>query len=85
MLVRGLSSSHLCVGGHSALTGDREAHLLTAWLSSISKGIQILGLLNVPWKFVPQVHPLESRMVNLPPSPRSTQVTCIALEAQLFH
>lgn len=62
-----------------------EAHLLRAWLSSVSKGIQILGLPNAPWKFVHWVHPLESRMLNLPPSPSSTRVTCIVLEAQLFH
>lgn len=68
VLVRGQSSSHLCLG-----------------LSSVARGVHILGLSPVPWKLIPQVRLLESRMLNLPPSPQSTRVTCIVLEAQLFH
>jgi len=31
------------------------------------------------WKFVPAVHPLKSRTINL------LRTTCVLLEAQLFH
>lgn len=75
------SSFHPCTGGHSALTGNREVHLqgLAAFPEVFSFWVCFMS----PGSF--KVHPLESRMLNLLPSPCSTQVTCIVLEAQLFH
>lgn len=89
VLVKGWSSSCLSIDGHSAAPGHQEAPLCKAWCASISTGIHILGLPNVSWIFGPQVHPLECRMLNLPLSLHSSdlhsRVTCIVLEAQLFH
>lgn len=76
VLVKGWSSSHLSIDGHSAAPGHQEAPLCKAWCASISTGIRILGLPSVSWIFGPQVHPLECRMLNLPLSLHSSDLHC---------